>query len=102
MNLVLTCRANEARDRRIGRLTASVERLAEARKRDSAGVRALARTAEAQDIALRTRVDRTQMSILASLHSPVYLFPIPIRMEYVVRLSSYRGAPLVISAPAPG
>ena len=47
MNLELMSHANEAQDRRIERLTASIEKLVEVSNRDATSISALARIAEA-------------------------------------------------------
>jgi hypothetical protein len=49
MNLELTSHANEAQDRRIEKLTASVEKLVEVSNRDAVDTSALARIAEAHE-----------------------------------------------------
>ncbi|HVY93509.1 MAG TPA: hypothetical protein VHA14_12190 [Bryobacteraceae bacterium] len=49
MNLELMSHANEAQDRRIERLTASIEKLVEVSNKDAASISALARIAEAHE-----------------------------------------------------
>jgi hypothetical protein len=49
MNLELMSHANEAQDRRIERLTASIEKLVEVGNRDALDISSLARIAEAHD-----------------------------------------------------
>lgn len=49
MNLELMSHANEAQDRRIEKLTASIEKLVEVSNRDAVNLSALARIAEAHE-----------------------------------------------------
>jgi acetolactate synthase regulatory subunit len=49
MNLELTSHANEAQDRRIEKLTASIEKLVDVSNRDAVDISALARIAEAHE-----------------------------------------------------
>jgi hypothetical protein len=49
MNLELMSHANEAQDRRIEKLTASIEKLVEVSNRDAVDISALARIAEAHE-----------------------------------------------------
>jgi len=49
MNLELMSHANEAQDRRIEKLTASIEKLVEVSNRDAIDISALARIAEAHE-----------------------------------------------------
>ena len=49
MNLGLMSHANEAQDRRIEKLTASIEKLVEVSNRDAESISALARIAEAHE-----------------------------------------------------
>ena len=49
MNLELVSHANEAQDRRIDRLTASIEKLVEVSNRDAVDIGALARIAESHE-----------------------------------------------------
>jgi hypothetical protein len=49
MNLELMIHANEAQDRRIEKLTAAIEKLAEVSNRDGESISALARIAEAHE-----------------------------------------------------
>ena len=56
MNLELMSHANEAQDRRIDKLTASIEKLVEVSNRDAIDISALARIAEAHE----HRIDRLE------------------------------------------